>query len=81
MLQGNAGTNFTFDVTLRNDTNQEVSFVLDVQGPADWTVTAVPAGQAQAATAVVAAGSTGRVTVTANSPGRRRGKWATIRSR
>jgi uncharacterized membrane protein len=68
LLQGKAGTNFTFDVALRNDTNQEVSFVLDVQGPSDWTVTAVPAGQAQAATAVVAAGSTGRVTVTANSP-------------
>lgn len=68
LLQGKAGTNFTFDVGLKNDTNQEVSFVLDVQGPADWTVTAVPAGQAQAATAVVAAGSTGRVTVTANSP-------------
>jgi uncharacterized membrane protein len=68
LLQGKAGTNFTFDVSLRNDTNQEVSFVLDVQGPSDWTVTAVPAGAAQAATAVVAAGSTGRVTVTANSP-------------
>ena len=39
-------------MTLRNDTNQEVSFVLDDQGPADWTVTAVPAGQTQAATAV-----------------------------
>jgi uncharacterized membrane protein len=68
LLQGKAGTNFTFDVQLKNDTNQEVSFVLDVQGPSDWTVTAVPAGAAQAATAVVAAGSTGRVTVTANSP-------------
>jgi uncharacterized membrane protein len=68
LLQGKAGTNFTFDVQLRNDTNQEISFVLDVQGPSGWTVTATPSGQAQAATAVVAAGATGRITVAANSP-------------
>src|SRR4051812_11955914 len=68
LLQGKAGTNFTFDVALKNDTNQEISFALDAQGPSDWTVTAVPSGQAQAATAVVAAGATGHVTVTANSP-------------
>jgi uncharacterized repeat protein (TIGR01451 family) len=68
LLQGKAGTNFTFDVALKNDTNQEISFALDAEGPSNWTVTAVPSGQAQAATAVVAAGATGHVTVTANSP-------------
>jgi len=68
LLQGKAGTNFTFDVAMKNDTNQEISFALDAQGPSDWTVTAIPSGQAQAATLVVAAGATGHVTVTANSP-------------
>jgi hypothetical protein len=32
---------------MKNDTNQEISFALDVQGPNDWTVTATPSGQAQ----------------------------------
>jgi uncharacterized membrane protein len=68
LLQGKAGTNFTFDVALKNTTNQEISFVLDVEGPSGWTVTATPSGQAQAATAVVAAGATGHVTVAATSP-------------
>jgi uncharacterized repeat protein (TIGR01451 family) len=67
LLQGKAGTTFTFDVSIKNDTNQEIPFTLDAQGPSGWTVTAIPSGQAQAATATVAAGSTGHVTVTAVS--------------
>jgi hypothetical protein len=50
LLQGKAGTTFTFDVSVKNDTNQEIPFVLDVQGPAGWTVTtaaSMPQGVAE----------------------------------
>jgi uncharacterized repeat protein (TIGR01451 family) len=67
-LQGHSGTTFNFDVSIKNDTNQEIDFALDVQGPEGWTVTATPQGAAQAATANVPAGQTGHVTVAAAAP-------------
>jgi len=66
--RGRAGANLTFNVQLKNDTNEETTFTVDVQGPADWTLSAQPAGSATAANFVVAAGASTSVTVTATTP-------------
>jgi uncharacterized membrane protein len=66
--RGRAGGSLTFNVTLKNDTNQETSFTLDAQGPADWDITAQPSGSTSATTFVVAAGASTGVTVKADSP-------------
>ena len=48
-LQAAAGSTFTFNVTLHNDTTAGTTFTLDATGPAGWTVSAKPRGQAQGA--------------------------------
>ena len=63
-----ANATFTFNLTLSNNTPQDLTFSVDAQGPDGWTVTAELAGQAQVATAVVKAGETSNVSVTANPP-------------
>ncbi|MBA2254705.1 MAG: hypothetical protein H0W07_06300 [Chloroflexi bacterium] len=67
-LRGSTEDAFSFSLTLSNDTAQEVEFSFAAEGPAGWTVDARPSGEAQAATAVVAAGGTATITVTANAP-------------
>jgi uncharacterized membrane protein len=67
-LRGAAGTTFTFNLKLANDTAAETTFAVDATGPAGWTVDAKPAGQAQATSLTVAAGSTGSITLTAQPP-------------
>jgi uncharacterized membrane protein len=67
-LRGPSDTTFTFTVTLSNDTAAEAAFAMDAIGPAGWTVSARPAGQAQATSTTVAAGGTGSITVTAEAP-------------
>jgi uncharacterized membrane protein len=67
-LKGPASTTFTFNLTLHNDTSAEITFTMDAAGPAGWTVAAKPAGQAQATSTTVKAGSTGAITVTATPP-------------
>ena len=57
-LKGPSSSTFTFNLTLKNGTAAEETFSLDAQGPAGWTVTAKPPGQAQATSTVVAAGGT-----------------------
>ncbi|HEX7949529.1 MAG TPA: NEW3 domain-containing protein [Candidatus Limnocylindrales bacterium] len=66
--KGAANATFTFSLTLTNNTPQDLTFSVDAQGPDGWTVTAQLAGQAQVATAVVKAGETSDVSVTANPP-------------
>ena len=66
--KGAANATFTFSLTLTNNTPQDQTFSVDAQGPDGWTVTAQLAGQAQVATAVVKAGDTSSVSVTANPP-------------
>jgi uncharacterized membrane protein len=68
VLRGRAGQTYRFDLSLRNGTNEERTFTLEASGPPGWRVDARPQGQEQAATLVVAAGATGRVTVEAVSP-------------
>jgi uncharacterized membrane protein len=67
-LKGAAGGDFTFNLTLHNDTAAETTFSMDATGPAGWTVAAKPAGQAQATSTTVKPGSTGSITVTASPP-------------
>lgn len=67
-LKGPATQNFSFNLTLTNGTAEDLTFAVNAQGPAGWTVTATLTGQSQAASAVVKAGSTSGVTVTANPP-------------
>lgn len=66
--KGAANATFTFTLTLANNTPQDQTFSVDALGPDGWTVTAQLAGQAQVATAVVKAGETSDVSVTANPP-------------
>lgn len=67
-LRGSADAEFRFDLTLRNDTNEERTFSLEAIAPQGWLATAQPAGEEQAATAVVAAGSTSRIEVSVEAP-------------
>ncbi len=68
-LRGPSTTTFTFNLTLRNDTAQDLTFGVNAQGPAGWTVTAKPTSQTQAATFQVNAGDTAGITVTADPVG------------
>jgi uncharacterized membrane protein len=67
---GSSNDTFTFALTVHNDTAQDVtvSATAAVPDQPDWTVTAEIAGQEQAASTVVAAGSTTSINVTAKPP-------------
>jgi uncharacterized repeat protein (TIGR01451 family) len=67
-LRGTASQTFSFSLTLSNDTPEDLTFSLASQGPDGWTVTAKPSGQEQAASAVVKAGSTATIDVSAQPP-------------
>jgi uncharacterized membrane protein len=67
-LKGPSTSTFTFNLTLKNGGTEESTFAIATQAPADWTVTAKPSGQAQATSAVVAAGGSTTITVTALPP-------------
>jgi uncharacterized membrane protein len=67
-LKGVSTTNFTFSLSLTNDTSDDLTFGVVAGGPDGWTVTAAVASQAQAATAVVKAGQSSTISVTAKAP-------------
>jgi uncharacterized membrane protein len=67
-LQGPATQTFDFNLTLSNQTAQDLTFAVNAQGPSGWTVSAQLTGQSQAASAVVKAGSTSGITVSAQPP-------------
>jgi uncharacterized repeat protein (TIGR01451 family) len=67
-LTGSSTTTFTFNLTLKNGTTQDLTFGINAQGPAGWTISARPSSQSQASTFQVNAGSSAGVTVTANAP-------------
>ena len=67
-LKGPSSTVFRFNLTLKNDTAQDLTFSLNAQGPAGWTTTAQPTSQSQAATFQVNAGDSAGITVTADPP-------------
>jgi uncharacterized membrane protein len=69
VLTGSTDDEFSFDLTLENDTAQDqtVSVAASIAQP-DWEVDAVVTGEEQAASTVVEAGSTATVRVTATPP-------------
>lgn len=67
-LRGPADATFTFDVQVDNQTPEEVQLELTASGPQGWRVEARPAGESQASTVTVAAGSRERVTLEARPP-------------
>ena len=67
-LKGSTSTSFKYNLTLTNDTNQQLTFGLETQGPTGWSVTAQPSGETQATTATVDAGGTSAIAVTVDPP-------------
>ncbi len=67
-LRGSTTSTFSFNLTLTNDTNSQLTFGLETDAPAGWNVAAQLAGEEQAATAIVDAGSDTTITVTADPP-------------
>ncbi len=67
-LRGPSSQTFNFNLTLSNDTAEDLTFSVNAQGPEGWTVQANLTGQAQAASAIIKAGSTSGVTVSAEPP-------------
>jgi uncharacterized membrane protein len=64
-VKGASNATFTFNLTIANNTPQDLTFGVEAQGPDGWTTTASLTGQAQAASAIVKAGSSAGVTVSA----------------
>jgi uncharacterized membrane protein len=62
--RGPSGVSYIFNLNLTNDTAEDLTFAATGTGPTGWTVEATLAGQSQAATAVVRAGSSSGITVT-----------------
>ncbi len=67
-LQGPADSTYSFDVTIANDTPQDIQFGLSASGPEGWVSEIKPSGEAQASTVTVAAGATAQVTVDVDPP-------------
>lgn len=67
-LQGTVDSDFSFNLTLDNDTPSELTFALQASGPLGWTVTIQPTGEARAASVTVGARATQSLEVTA-TPG------------
>ncbi|MBI2775752.1 MAG: hypothetical protein HYX57_00590 [Chloroflexi bacterium] len=66
--RGSSSQTFSFNLTLRNDTAEDLTYSVNAQGPTGWTVTATLTGQSQAASAIVKAGSTSSITVSVKPP-------------
>jgi uncharacterized membrane protein len=67
-LKGSTDASFSFTLTLRNDTPDDLTFGVAANGPPGWTVDAKVTSQAQAASAIVEAGSSTSIEVTAEAP-------------
>jgi uncharacterized membrane protein len=67
-LQGSSSSTFSFNLTLSNNSAQDLTFAVTATGPTGWDVNATLTGQAQAASAVIKAGSTAAVSVSAKPP-------------
>jgi uncharacterized membrane protein len=67
-VQGAASSTFTFNLTIHNETAGDLTFSVNATGPTGWTVDAKLTSSSQAASAIVTAGNTSGVSVTANPP-------------
>lgn len=68
-IRGSTDEEFQFNLTLHNDTPQQLIFGLSATGPAGWEVSVQPTGQARAASVTVDARAEQRLEVTATAPG------------
>jgi uncharacterized repeat protein (TIGR01451 family) len=64
--RGASDQTFTFTLNIRNDTEEDLTYTVEGQGPAGWTVEARPTGQSNAASAVAQGNGTAGVSVTVN---------------
>jgi uncharacterized membrane protein len=62
-LKGPSSSSFTFNLTLANDTAEDLTYAVTAVGPDGWQVAATLTGQSQAASAVVKAGSSAAISV------------------
>ncbi|MEP7040332.1 MAG: NEW3 domain-containing protein [Chloroflexota bacterium] len=67
-LRGASGTTFTFNLTLKNQSAEDLTFAVTAVGPESWEVNATLTGQTQAASAVVKASGNAAVSVSAKPP-------------
>ena len=67
-LKGPSTSTFTFNLTLHNDTAEDLTFTGVATAPPGWDVTTQVSTETQAASAIVKAGSTTPVKVTATAP-------------
>jgi uncharacterized membrane protein len=67
-LRGDSDTTFTFNLQVVNERAEDLTFTTTAQGPVGWEVEATPAGQAQAVSATVEAGSEAGITVSVTAP-------------
>ncbi len=67
-LKGASDASFSFNLTLANDTPDDLTFGVVATGPVGWTVDATVTSRAQAASAIVKAGETTAIGVTAMAP-------------
>ena len=80
-LTGASDANFSFDLTFNNDTAQDLTLSVSATGEAGWDIKASLAGQTQAASTVVKAGSTPSITSPPRPPPTRRPAPTRSRSR
>ena len=64
-LTGASDKEFKFDLTLKNDTAQDVTVSATATGPTDWDITTTLTGATDAASTIVKAGSTQSISVSA----------------
>jgi uncharacterized repeat protein (TIGR01451 family) len=62
-LRGPANQSFTFNLTIANQTPEDVSYTATGEGPTGWSVDVTLTGQAQAVSGTVKAGGTSNVAV------------------
>jgi len=67
-LRGASSTTFTFNLKVRNDKAEDLTYTGTGQGPVGWTVNVQPTGQSQAVSATVTAGAEAGLTVTVDAP-------------
>lgn len=67
-LQGSTDARFSFTLTLRNGTPDDLTFGVTANAPPGWTADAQITSQAQAASAIVEAGSTTSIAVSVEAP-------------
>ncbi len=67
-LRGTSDQQFQYNLTLSNDTPQQLTFSLSTQGPQGWDVAIQPSGETRAASITVDAHGNGRLQVTTTPP-------------